>query len=103
MNAEAEQNAGAGKRLLVVLLILSLITLIYLVTDDLADGSAVPAPSTVVTVSVVVLAVIKVRIIFREFMEVRMAPALLGRLTDIAVVLIGVGVLGSYFLGLAMR
>jgi hypothetical protein len=42
-----------------------------------------------------------VRIIFREFMEVRHAPVLLRRLTDLWVALAGVSLLGSYFLGMA--
>lgn len=103
MNAGVKKKTGARKRLLSVWLILSLITLVYLATDYLGDGSGVLGPSAVVTASVIVMAVIKVRVIFREFMEVRQAPVLLGRLTDIAVVLIGVSVLGSYFLGMAMR
>jgi hypothetical protein len=53
-------------------------------------------------VSAIVIALIKVRIIFREFMEVRHAPALLCRLTDGWVVLIGVCLLGSYFVGSAI-
>ena len=55
-----------------------------------------------VTASAIVIALIKVRIIFREFMEVRHAPALLCRLTDVWVVLIGVCLLGSYFVGSAV-
>lgn len=103
MNATVKKNAGAKKRLLAVWLILSLITLCYLVTDYLADGSGVLWPNTVVTATVIVMAVIKVRIVFHEFMEVRQAPVLLNRCTDIAVVIIGLSVLGSYFLGMAMR
>jgi hypothetical protein len=52
---------------------------------------------------VIVIALIKVRIIFREFMEVRQAPVLLCRLTDAWVVLIGAALLGSYFIGTAIR
>jgi hypothetical protein len=59
-------------------------------------------PSTVVTVSAIAIALIKVRIIFREFMEVRHAPALLCRLTDAWVVLIAVCLIGSYFVGLSI-
>jgi Prokaryotic Cytochrome C oxidase subunit IV len=58
--------------------------------------------STVVTASVMVIALIKVRIIFREFMEVRHAPVLLRRLTDAWVLIIGVCLLGSYFIGSAL-
>jgi hypothetical protein len=56
-----------------------------------------------VTSSVIVIALIKVRIIFREFMEVRDAPVLLCRLTDAWVVLIAAVLLGSYFVGLQVR
>lgn len=56
-----------------------------------------------VTSSVIVIALIKVRIIFREFMEVRQAPVLLCRLTDAWILLIGAGLFGSYFVGLAVR
>jgi hypothetical protein len=56
----------------------------------------------VVSVSAIVIALVKVRIIFREFMEVRHAPVLLRRLTDAWVVLIAVCLLGSYFVGSAI-
>ena len=58
------------------------------------------APS--VTASAIVIALVKVRIIFREFMEVRHAPVLLRRLTDGWVVLMAVCLLGSYFVGSAL-
>jgi hypothetical protein len=48
------------------------------------------------------MALVKVRIIFREFMEVRHAPVLLCRLTDGWVVLMAVCLLGSYFVGMAI-
>lgn len=102
MNAGVKKNTRARKRLLAVWLI-TLITLVYLATDYLGDGSGVLKSSAAITASVVLMAVIKVRVIFREFMEVKDAPVLLGRLTDLAVVIIGVSVLGSYFLGMAVR
>jgi hypothetical protein len=40
-----------------------------------------------------------VRIIFREFMEVRQAPAVLTRLTDAWIAVIGAGLLVSYVIG----
>ena len=55
-----------------------------------------------VTVSAIVIALIKVRIIFREFMEVRHAPVWLCRLTDGWVVLVAACLLGSYFIGSAV-
>ena len=91
-----------NKRLLLVWAILTTMTLVYVWLDHSADRGGAVGASTVVTVSAIVIALIKVRIIFREFMEVRHAPALLCRLTDGWVVLIGVCLLGSYFIGSAL-
>jgi hypothetical protein len=88
-----------NKRLLVVWLLLSAMTLAYLWLDHSADDNEMLRPSTVVTVSAIAIALVKVRIIFREFMEVRHAPALLCGLTDACVVLIAVCLISSYFVG----
>ena len=90
-----------NKRLLVVWVVLALFTLSYLWIDHSLSGSL--TPSALVTSSVIAIALIKVRIIFREFMEVRQAPVLLCRLTDAWVVLIAAALLGSYFIGTAIR
>ena len=90
-----------NKRLLVVWVILAAFTLSYLWIDRSLSGSL--RSSAVVTSSVIVIALIKVRIIFREFMEVRAAPVLLCRLTDAWVVFIAVSLLGCYFAGMAIR
>ena len=93
-----------NKRLLIVWVILASFTLAYLVIDHSAEGQAGSLRSSaVITSSVIVIALIKVRIIFREFMEVRQAPVLLCRLTDAWVVLIAAALLGSYFIGTAIR
>jgi hypothetical protein len=90
-----------NKRLLIVWVVLAALTLSYLWIDRQVGGTL--RASAVVTSAVVVIAVIKVRIIFREFMEVRQAPALLCRLTDAWVVLIAVSLLGCYFVGMAIH
>jgi hypothetical protein len=90
-----------NKRLLVVWLVLASLTLSYLWIDHSVGGTL--RASAVVTSAVIVIAVIKVRIIFREFMEVRQAPALLCRLTDAWVILIAASLLGCYFAGMAIR
>jgi hypothetical protein len=90
-----------NKRLLIVWVVLASLTLAYLWIDHSIDRSN--TGSAVVTSSVIVIAVVKVRIIFREFMEVRQAPVLLCRLTDAWVVLIAAGLLGSYFIGMQIR
>lgn len=56
-----------------------------------------------VTLSVIVIALIKVRIIFRESMVVRQTTALLCRLTDSWFLLIAAALLGSYCIGTAIR
>jgi hypothetical protein len=94
-------NAGFEKRLIVVWLALSAITLAQLGLGSLDDRAAL-ARNAAITSSVILVALIKVRIIFREFMEVRHAPALLCRLTDLWVVFTGVTLLGGYFAGLAL-
>jgi len=90
-----------NKRLLFVWVVLAALTVSYLWIDHSADGSL--RSNVVITSSVIAIALIKVRIIFREFMEVRQAPALLCRLTDAWVLLIAAGLFGSYFVGLAVR
>jgi hypothetical protein len=89
-----------NKRLLLVWVILAALTLAYLGIDHSAGGLL--KSSAVVTSSVIVIALVKVRIIFREFMEVRHAPASLRRLTDGWVVLMAAFLLGSYFIASAV-
>jgi hypothetical protein len=95
-------TATFNKRLLIVWLILTSMTLAYIWIDHTVDQNGTLRASTVVTVSAIGIALIKVRIIFREFMEVRHAPAWLCRLTDAWVLLIGACLLGSYFVGSAI-
>jgi len=93
-------NTGFEKRLIVVWLALSAITIAQLGIGSL-DGQAALRPNAAITSSAIVLALVKVRIIIREFMEVRHAPVLLCRLTDLWVVATGVSLLGCYFVGMA--
>lgn len=87
-----------NKRLMIVWLVLSALTLAYLWIDHSVGGSL--RSDAVVTSSVIVIALVKVRIIFREFMEVRSAPAMLCRLTDAWVVIMAAALLGCYFAGM---
>jgi hypothetical protein len=89
-------------RLFVVWLILVGITVGYLGIDIAANDDGIATASTAVTVAAICLALIKVRIIMREFMEVRGAPHLLRSLTDFWVVLMGVALLGVYLAGRAV-
>lgn len=94
-------NAAFDRRLFFVLLALSTITLAQLSVGSLdAPGSL--RSNAMVTCGAILVALIKVRIIIREFMEVRHAPRLLCRLTDLWVVLTAVSLLGGYFAGTAL-
>jgi Prokaryotic Cytochrome C oxidase subunit IV len=95
-------SATFNKRLMFVWLVLTAMTLAYIWLDHSADDDGVLKVSTVVTVSAIVIALVKVRIIFREFMEVRHAPAVLRRLTDAWVVIIATALIGTYFIGSAI-
>ena len=95
-------TAAFEKRLFVVWLALSAITIAQLGVGSL-DAPTELAPNVALTVSAILVALVKVRIIFREFMEVRHAPVLLCRLTDLWVVFTAVILLGGYFAGLAFR
>jgi len=91
-------SAASDKRLILAWLVLSAITI-----SQLGLGSLdALTPNAAIASSAIVIALVKVRIIFREFMEIRHAPALLCRLTDLWVVSTGVILLGSYFLGMAL-
>jgi hypothetical protein len=92
-------NAGFEKRLIVVWLALSAVTIAQLGFGS-AGGRDALAPNSAITAGAIGIALFKVRVILREFMEVRHAPALLGRLTDLWVVFAGVSLLGCYFAGI---
>jgi hypothetical protein len=96
-------DTQARRRSLIVWLLLSAITFGYLVLDGSVDNRGAYHASDVVTVVVILLALAKARFIFREFMQARNAPALLGRLCDLWIVLIGTALLGSYLAGQAVR
>jgi hypothetical protein len=94
--------SGFNRRLLWVWLILVAISLTYLWIDDAATHQGIPTASTVVTVAAICFALIKVRIIMREFMEVRTAPAFLRHLTDVWILVMAAALFGVYFAGRAV-
>jgi hypothetical protein len=80
-------KAGFEKRLIIVWLLLHHRTRL--------------TANAAITSGAILIALLKVRIIFREFMEVRHTPVLLRRLTDLWVLVAGVTLLGCYFAGMA--
>jgi hypothetical protein len=96
------RDNGYNKRLFGAWLILVAISLVYLWIDHAATHQGIPTANTVVTVGAICFALIKVRIIMREFMAVRSAPRVLRRLTDYWILLMAVALLGVYLAGKAV-
>jgi hypothetical protein len=92
-------RVGFEKRLIVIWLALSGITILQLWVGY-NDGQGVLVRNSAIAAGAVGIALVKVRFIIREFMEVRHAPVLLGRLTDLWVVLTGAILLVGYLAGL---
>lgn len=90
-------NTAFEKRLLVVWLALSAITLAQLGLGS-AGGRAL-TPNAAVAAGAVAIALVKVRFILREFMEVRHAPLRLGRLADLWIVSTGATLLAGHLAG----
>ena len=90
------------KRRLIAWLLLVAITLLYPLIDHAADKNGTLTASTFLTVAAICLACVKLRVIFREFMGVRSAPALLCRITDLWVVLIASVLIATYLAGRAV-
>jgi len=95
-------NLTPAKRLFVAWIVLVAVTLIYLVIDGAVDDHGVLVASTEVSVAAITLALVKVRIIMRELMDVRHAPKVLRTVTDALVVSMGMFLLGSYLIGSAI-
>lgn len=60
-------------------------------------GAAPMHPDGAVAVSAIAITLLKVRVIMREFMEVRNAPIRLQRVTDAWLALFGAAMLAAYF------
>jgi len=90
------------KRLAVAWTVVVALTLLYLVIDGAADANGVLRASTAASVAAIVLALVKVRIIVRQFMDVRHAPRVLRTMTDALVIVMGACLLGTYLVGRAL-
>ena len=95
-------HLSAERRLSVAWVVVVTITLIYLVIDGSVDDRDVMRASTVASVAAIGLALIKVRIVMREFMDVRYAPRILRTVTDALVLTMGVFLFGTYLVGRAI-
>ena len=62
-------------------------------------GEAPFMPSAALSLGVLLISAVKVRVILREFMEVRHAPVLLKRVTDVWLALLFVAMIAAYLMG----
>ncbi len=86
------------RRLWLVWLGLSVITLLQLWLGT-QDSREMISPDALITLSVIGMALVKVRFIVMEFMEVRHAPVLLRRLTDGWIAFTALALTGVYLAG----
>ena len=93
-------SSTSARRLTLAWLALSAIAIAQLGVVSL-EGRRAPTPDVAITSMAIGIALVKVRIIFREFMEVRHSPRWLRRLTDLWLVFTGAMLLGCYFVGTA--
>jgi Prokaryotic Cytochrome C oxidase subunit IV len=91
-------NPSSRLRLSVAWLAVVAVTVGYVVIDRSVDRAG-PAASTAASVAAVGIALAKLRIVLREFMDVRHAPKALRTATDALVVGMGVVLLGTYLVG----
>ncbi len=94
-------STNAEKRLLVAWLALVAVTLISSWIGS-SHGHGEFRANPLITYGVILFAAIKIRVIVREFMEVRHAPRLLQRLMDGWTVFLVVALLAIYSLKLSM-
>jgi Prokaryotic Cytochrome C oxidase subunit IV len=92
-------NLSAERRLTVALVVVVAVTLIYPAIHDATDDHGVVRASTVASLAAIGLALAKLRIIVREFMDVRHAPRMLRTITDALVATMGVLLVGTYLIG----
>ena len=89
-------SIASQSRLPIVWAVLSAITLLaWWIGGRHGAGPLHPDPA--VGLSAIAIAIVKVRVIIREFMDVRHAPARLKRLTDAWLVLFVIAMIVAYF------
>ena len=91
-------NPSSRLRLSVAWLVVVVVTVLYLVIDR-SVAEAGSAARTVASAAAVAIALVKLRIVLHEFMDVRHAPKSLRTATDALVVGMGVVLLGTYLVG----
>jgi hypothetical protein len=95
-------NPAPRNRLTIAWLVVVAVTLVYLAIDESAAEGGAARASTAASITAIALALVKLRIILREFMDVRHAPRTLRTATDALVVVMGVSLLGTYLVGRAV-
>ena len=98
----SKMQPASSRRLSVAWTVVVAITLVYLVIDGSADTGPATRGSAAATVVAVVLALVKLRVIIHEFMDVRHAPKVLRRAMDALVIVVGACLLTTYVVGRAV-
>ena len=88
-------NPTATRRITYTWVVLSAITVASWLLARTDDGAHLN-PSTPITVTVLVLALLKIRLVLRSFAEVRTAPRWLHLFTDLWLAALGITVLALY-------
>ena len=92
-------NPSPRNRLTIAWLGVVALSLVYLVIDESAVEDGVVRASTAASIAAIALALVKLRIILREFMDVRHAPKPLRTATDALVAVMGASLIGTYLVG----
>jgi Prokaryotic Cytochrome C oxidase subunit IV len=90
-------GSTARNRLLIVWAALTTITLLSWGIGS-SHGSGTIRPDAAVALGAIAITLIKVRVIVREFMDVRSAPKKLKTVTDAWLITFGLAMLAAYFL-----
>lgn len=98
----SKTQLASSRRLSAAWIVVVAITAIYLVIDGSADDGKGARGSAAATVTAVVLALAKLRVIIHEFMDVRHAPKVLRRAMDTLVIVMGACLLATYVVGRAV-
>jgi len=90
-------DTAIRKRLAIAWIVLAAITLLAWWIGA-RHGPGPLRPDAAVALSAIAITIVKVRVIMREFMDVRSAPAWLKRITDAWLLSFAVAMLVAYFL-----
>jgi hypothetical protein len=90
---------AAGARVTWTWALLSALTAVSAALAWALEGAGRLSPGAALTITVLTISAVKTRLVIREFMEVRTAPAWLRRATDAWLAVLMAAIIGLYLLG----